>query len=88
VVALRSRLPAGGAAASASPQPTVGGPGSPCLGQAATDAKVAPQSVPELQATLTYRGSPAQVFVFEVAGSHRAEVLGVPGCGLLTAATF
>jgi hypothetical protein len=66
------------------------GPGAPstCLSGAATDARVPAGTSPLLNATLTYRDSPALVYVFQVGSAHTAVVVGVPGCGLLTLATF
>jgi hypothetical protein len=59
-----------------------------CLNQAASDARAPAGSPPLLATALTYRGSPAQVFVFQVGGRHMAAVVGVPGCRLLTLAAF
>jgi hypothetical protein len=73
--------------ATSGPPPAAVAPPS-CLTQAALGAKVATQSVPVLDATLTYRGSPARAYVFAMAGRHAVAVVGEPGCGLLAVGTF
>jgi anti-sigma factor RsiW len=70
------------------PPPAAAAVPPPCLTQAASRAKVAPQSVPVLDATLTYRGSPARAYVFAVAGRHTVAVVAEPGCGLLAVGSF
>jgi hypothetical protein len=97
VAALRARLDSTSGTASIQPTATVPSPNpqpvaaatpAPCLAQAVSGAKAAPQSIPVLDATLTYRGSPARAYVFDVADGHAVAVVGVPGCRLLAAATF
>jgi negative regulator of sigma E activity len=66
------------------PSPTT----SACLPQAASYAQAPAGSRPVVAAGLTYRGSPAQVYVFQVGGHHTAVVVGVPGCRSLTVAAF
>jgi hypothetical protein len=41
-----------------------------------------------LDATLTYRGSPARAYVFAIAGRHTVAVVGEPGCRLLAVGSF
>jgi hypothetical protein len=41
-----------------------------------------------LDATLTYRGSPARAYVFAIAGRHSVVVVAEPGCGLLAVGSF
>ncbi len=60
----------------------------PCLNRAAADVGVRSGSVPALEASLTYQGAPAQVFVFPVGAGHVAAVVGGPGCTLLTHVAF
>jgi hypothetical protein len=101
VAAVRDRLGSTSGAASSSgptpgpppaaapvPAPVAAAVPPPCLTQAASGAKVAPQSVPVLDATLTYRGSPARAYVFAHAGRHTVAVVGEPGCGLLAVGSF
>jgi hypothetical protein len=93
VAALRARvnLPTGtgGTPATIASGPSAARPlAVPCLTQATSDAKVTVGSPPVLAATLTYRGSPARVFVFQVSSGHTAAVVAVPGCRLLALAAF
>ena len=61
---------------------------SSCLAPARTAAKVAAGIEPVFEGTLTYEGSPAQVFVFVASGHHVAAVTRVPGCASLADVTF
>jgi hypothetical protein len=81
-------VPGSTSGSASGPPPAATAGTSQCLTEAATGAKVAPQSLPVLDATLTYRGSPARAYVFAVAGRHTVAVVGEPGCGLLTVASF
>jgi hypothetical protein len=72
----------------AGPPPEAAGVPPPCQAPAVSGAKATPQSIPVLDATLTYRGSPARAYVFMVADRHAVAVVGVPGCRLLAVATF
>jgi hypothetical protein len=59
-----------------------------CSGQAASDARVPVTTRPVLTGTLTYRDSPALVYVFERGRGHAAAVVSAAGCRLLALASF
>ncbi len=59
-----------------------------CLAPAAAGAGVPVGTPPVLEASLTYHGVPAEVFVFEVAAHHVVEVTAESGCGRLAGVTF
>jgi anti-sigma factor RsiW len=59
-----------------------------CLAVAATHAALPPDSTPALQVSLTYRGAPAQAYVFGSARAHIAEVVATPGCSWLAGVRF
>jgi len=59
-----------------------------CLVPARAAANVSAPIEPVFEGTLTYEGSPAQVFVFVVSGHHVAAVTRVPGCASLGDVTF
>jgi hypothetical protein len=59
-----------------------------CSGQAASDARLPATTRPVLTGTLTYRGSPALVYVFEKGSGHTAAVVSAPECRLLALASF
>jgi hypothetical protein len=59
-----------------------------CLPGAVTHAALPPDSTPALEASLTYRGVPAQAYVFESGGAHIAEVVATPGCSWLAEVRF
>jgi hypothetical protein len=89
VAALRTRLSTSASVPSAAASPPAVKTVSPsCQTQAGAYAQVAPQSDPVLEATLTFRGAPAEAFVFEVGGGYVAAVVGVPGCQRLAVASF
>jgi negative regulator of sigma E activity len=87
VGALQSRLMAGAASSAAGTAP---GPAArpPCQAEAAAGAGVAPQTPPQLEATVTYRGESAEAYVFPAGGRWVAAVVGLPGCGLVTVVRF
>jgi hypothetical protein len=41
-----------------------------------------------VEATLTYRGEPAEAYVFAAGGRWVAAVVGLPGCRLITVVRF
>jgi len=90
VAALRPALT--GAAAETYSVPAADGVASPgfgvCVAPATSAAGQHAGTKPVLEATLTYLGSPAQVFVFPDATRHVAVVTRVPGCALLADVTF
>jgi hypothetical protein len=94
VAALRDRMAPANTGVQASPPqpakapPIESAPLSPCLSQAAADARVPAGTTPVLVATLIYRNSPAQVYVFEAGHAHTAAVVGGAGCQLLARASF
>jgi hypothetical protein len=79
--ATAARTPAGSTSAA------VPGPPS-CQAPAADAAGVAPPGAPVVEASLTYRGAPAQVFVFAVGERYTAAVVGRAGCRLLAVVSF
>jgi hypothetical protein len=75
-----SKAPPGPSAASSA--------ASVCSGQAASDARLPATTQPVVTGTLTYRGSPALVYVFEKGSGHTAAVVSAPECRLLALASF
>jgi hypothetical protein len=59
-----------------------------CQAVASAAAGVAPATVPELAATLTYAGTPAVVYVYPAPASHVAVVLGTASCRFLARSSF
>jgi hypothetical protein len=59
-----------------------------CLAPAAAAAGVPAGTAPGFEATLTYRGSPAEVYVFSVSNRHRAAVVHLSGCQALAVVSF
>lgn len=81
--------PAGAASASGAGAPAAGAAPVPCLGPAAQRSGVDPSAL-VLAATATYQGTPAEVLVFQPAGTPTAqfEVMSRAGCGVLTFGAF
>jgi hypothetical protein len=59
-----------------------------CLAPATTAAGVPAGTAPVFEATVTYRGSPAEVYVFSVNRGQRAAVVRTPGCQALAVVSF
>ncbi len=85
VQAALARAPGSGSAG-ANATPRVGFAG--CAGRAAAGASLPVGTVPLLEASATYEGSPAGVFVFSAGAHHVAAVVRPTGCQFVAAVTW